>query len=69
MIGIHLLRTGEVEANLLWLGAYLGSGGSVFRTMGLSLHSTTHLDILRRFLEISIHVEQEDNGNCLVRIG
>jgi RNA 3'-terminal phosphate cyclase (ATP) len=27
------------------IGAYLGSGGGVFRTMGLSLHSTTHLEI------------------------
>ena len=36
----------------LGIGAYLGSGGGMFRTMQLSLHSTTHLEILRRFLEI-----------------
>jgi RNA 3'-terminal phosphate cyclase (ATP) len=53
----------------LGIGAYLGSGGSVFRTMGLSLHSTTHIEILRRFLEISIPVDCEDSGNCLVRFG
>ena len=53
----------------LGIGAYLGSGGGVFRTMGLSLHSTTHLEILRRFLGIGIHVEREDGGNCLVRVG
>jgi RNA 3'-terminal phosphate cyclase (ATP) len=53
----------------LGIGAYLGYGGSVFRTMGLSLHSTTHIEILRRFLEISIPVDCEDSGNCLVRVG
>jgi RNA 3'-terminal phosphate cyclase len=53
----------------LGIGAYLGPGGGVFRTMGLSLHSTTHLEILRRFLGISVHVDREDNGNCVVRFG
>ena len=53
----------------LGVGAHLGSGGGVFRTMDLSLHSTTHLDILRRFLEIGIHVDRMDNGNCLVHFG
>jgi RNA 3'-terminal phosphate cyclase (ATP) len=53
----------------LGIGAHLGSGGGVFRTMGLSLHSTTHMEILRRFLEISIQVDREDGGNCLVRLG
>ena len=53
----------------LGIGAYLGSGGGMFRTMELSLHSTTHLEILRRFLEIDVQVDGEDNGNCLVRFG
>jgi RNA 3'-terminal phosphate cyclase (ATP) len=53
----------------LGIGAHLGSGGSVFRTMGLSLHSTTHLEIFRRFLEIGIQVDRKNNGNCLVRFG
>jgi RNA 3'-terminal phosphate cyclase (ATP) len=53
----------------LGIGAHLGSGGGVFRTMGLSLHATTHLEILRRFLEIGIQVDGEDSGNCLVRFG
>jgi hypothetical protein len=38
-------------------------------TIDGSLHSTTHLEILRRFLEIGIQVECEDNENCLVRFG
>ena len=53
----------------LGMGAYLGSGGGMFRTTGLSLHSTTHLEILRRFLEIDIQVDCGDNGNCVVRFG
>ena len=53
----------------LGIGAYLGSGGGVFRTMALSPHSTTHLEILRRFLEIGIQVDREDDDNHLVRLG
>ncbi len=53
----------------LGIGAPLGSGGGVFRTMDLSLHATTHLDILRRFLEIHVQVDREDDGKCLVRLG
>jgi RNA 3'-terminal phosphate cyclase (ATP) len=53
----------------LGIGVHLGSGGGLFRTMELSLHSTTHLEILRRFLEIDIQVDCEDNGNCVVRFG
>jgi RNA 3'-terminal phosphate cyclase (ATP) len=53
----------------LGIGAHLGTGGGVFRTEALSLHSTTHLEILRRFLEIGIQVEQGGPGEWLVRIG
>jgi RNA 3'-terminal phosphate cyclase (ATP) len=53
----------------LGIGAYRGSGGGVFRTQALLLHATTHLEILRHFLEIRIEVDREDNGNCLVRFG
>ena len=53
----------------LGIGAYLGSGGGVFRTMELSLHATTHLEILRRFLELEIHVEHDGPDGWLVRIG
>jgi RNA 3'-terminal phosphate cyclase (ATP) len=53
----------------LGIGVYLGSGGGVFRTMKLSLHATTHLEILRRFLEIEARVDCEGHNNCLVRLG
>ena len=51
----------------LGIGASLGMGGGAFRTMELSLHATTHIEILRRFLEIEIQVDREENGNCVVR--
>ena len=53
----------------LGIGAFFGTGGGAFRTMDLSRHATTHLDILRRFLEINIVVDREDNNICLVRLG
>jgi len=37
--------------------------------MGLSLHSTTHLEILRRFLELDIDVQQDSPDGWLLRIG
>lgn len=53
----------------LGIGVWLGSGGSVFRTMPLSLHATTHLEILRRFLAIEVRVERADHDNCVVCFG
>ena len=53
----------------LGIGAYLGSGGGVFRTMELSPHATTHLEILRRFLETEVRVKQCGPEDWLVRIG
>jgi RNA 3'-terminal phosphate cyclase (ATP) len=53
----------------LGIGAWLGSGGGSFRTMELSLHATTHLEVLRRFLEISIDLVREEHGKCLVHFG
>jgi RNA 3'-terminal phosphate cyclase (ATP) len=53
----------------LGIGAYLGSGGGVFRTMALSPHATTHMEILRRFLEIGIQIEQDGPNDWVLRIG
>ena len=52
----------------LGIAAYLGSGGA-FRTLDLSLHATTHLEILREFLEIEAQVDREGPDNCLIRFG
>jgi RNA 3'-terminal phosphate cyclase (ATP) len=53
----------------LGIGAYLGSGGGVFRTMALSAHATTHLEIMRHFLGLDVKIEHDSKGNCLMQIG
>jgi RNA 3'-terminal phosphate cyclase (ATP) len=52
----------------LGIGAYLGSGGGAFRSQALSLHATTHIEILRHFLGLDVKVERDSQGNCLVQI-
>ncbi len=41
----------------LGIATWQGSGPSIFRTLQLTQHSRTHVDILKRFLEIDIKVE------------
>ncbi|MGL6196281.1 MAG: RNA 3'-terminal phosphate cyclase, partial [Thermoguttaceae bacterium] len=41
----------------LGLAAYQGSGASTFRTLPLSQHSKTHIEILRQFLDIDINIQ------------
>ena len=65
-VGIHLADQLMLP---LGIGAWLGSGGGVFRTMELSLHAATHLEILARFLGIPFDVNREEHDRCLVRLG
>ncbi len=53
----------------LGIGAHLGSGGGNFRTMSPSLHTTTHVEILHRFLDVDTQVEQTGRDDFLVKIG
>jgi RNA 3'-terminal phosphate cyclase (ATP) len=53
----------------LGIGAWRGTGGGEFRTLPLSLHATTHIEILRRFLNVRIEVTADQDGACLVRVG
>jgi len=53
----------------LGVGVYFGTGGGAFRTLSLSAHATTHLEILRHFLELETKVDHDSRGNCLVQIG
>jgi len=53
----------------LGIGAHLGTGGGAFRTLALSGHATTHLEILRDILGVSAVVEQSGGDDCVVRIG
>lgn len=49
------------------LAAAKGSA-SEFRTGPLSQHSLTHINVLRRFLDIQIRVIQNDDGSVTVRV-
>jgi RNA 3'-terminal phosphate cyclase (ATP) len=52
-----------------WQAGNSQRGGS-FRTLPLTRHSTTHIEILRQFLGIDIRVERTEEGNtCRVSVG
>ncbi len=53
----------------LGIAAHFGTGGGMFRTMALSLHATTHIEILHRFLELDVRVELDGPDGYVVRIG
>jgi RNA 3'-terminal phosphate cyclase (ATP) len=52
----------------LAIGAGQGTGGGQFRTLSLSPHSTTHLDVVQRFLDIQVEVEEKDRDETIVSI-
>ena len=57
---------GEYLADQLMLpmaiGKAKGTGGGSYRTGPLSLHSTTHIDIIREFLDIEVSVTEQDDA-------
>jgi RNA 3'-terminal phosphate cyclase (ATP) len=62
---------GEYLADQLMMPMGLAASrgqSSEFRTMELSMHSQTHLDVLKRFLDIETSVVQEEAGSVVVRI-
>ncbi|WP_182867899.1 RNA 3'-terminal phosphate cyclase [Stieleria mannarensis] len=71
----HLARrvpVGEYLADQLMMPMGLAAAQghtSTFRTGPLSLHSQTHLAVLKRFLPIQIEVSEEDDGNVRVKFG
>ena len=44
------------------------AGHGRYLTLPLSLHSTTHVDLIRQFLDIDVAVERIDRDRCLVRV-
>lgn len=46
-----------------------GAGPSVFRTMALTDHSTTHINIIREFLDVEIAVEELAADEIRVQVG
>jgi len=65
-VGEHL-----ADQLLLPLGIAAASDGAAsrFRTLALSSHATTHIELLRQFLDVEIRVEPLGPDECLVHIG
>ena len=59
---------GEHLADQLLLPLAVGRGGS-FTTTPLSSHSTTNIDVIRRFVDVEIAVEELSRGVTRVRVG
>ncbi len=53
----------------LGIAAYQKTGGGMFRTMPLTQHSSTHINILQRFLEVKIKVRESGANSVVVEIG
>lgn len=52
----------------LGIGAWQGGGGGTFRTVGLSMHARTHLEILKTFLDIRAEAVQQGRDDWQVEI-
>lgn len=52
----------------LGIAAWQSGRGGSFRTLPLTRHSMTHIDLVRQFLEIPIHIERESHA-CRVIVG
>ena len=63
----HGAPVGEHLADQLLLPMAL-AGGGVFRTGPLSLHSRTHIDILKRFLPLDVAVTREEGAGRVERV-
>ncbi len=59
---------GPFLADQLLLPFALAGGGS-FRTVPLSRHSLTNIEVIRQFLDVEISVESASDRSCLVKIG
>jgi len=63
-VGMHLADQLMLP---LAIASHLGTGGGAFRTLELTPHSTTHLEVIREFLEVDAQVEHEGDHRCQVR--
>lgn len=63
-IGPHL-----ADQLLLPCGIAASQGAtSTFRTCRLTMHSTTHIDLLKQFLPIEVEVVPQEERSCVVRV-
>jgi len=52
----------------LGISAWQGRGGGVFRTLPLSQHAITHIEVLKHCLEVRVEVVTDSDGNAKVSI-
>ena len=52
----------------LGIAAHFGTGGGEFRTLDLSEHARTHIEILRTFLDVEVEIETRQADDVLVRV-
>lgn len=44
------------------------AGGGAFRSMGLSLHARTNIEVIKMFLDVSFAIDESDPSGCVVRV-
>ncbi|MEL6339276.1 MAG: RNA 3'-terminal phosphate cyclase [Myxococcota bacterium] len=44
------------------------AGGGSFRTVGVTAHTSTNVEVVTRFLDVSIDVQRQERGNVLVDV-
>jgi RNA 3'-terminal phosphate cyclase (ATP) len=59
---------GEHLADQLLIPLALAGGGS-FATGPVSLHTTTNIEIIKKFLDVDIFVTRSKNGNSVIEVG
>ncbi|MEO0459748.1 MAG: RNA 3'-terminal phosphate cyclase [Myxococcota bacterium] len=59
-VGVHL-------ADQLIVPAAMAGKGS-FRTVGVTAHTSTNVNVVMRFLDVSIDIQREERGNVLVGV-
>lgn len=52
----------------LAIGASQSTGGGTFRTLKLSEHSMTHIEVVKSFLDIEIDIRETDRDSCSITI-
>ncbi|MBI1851160.1 MAG: RNA 3'-terminal phosphate cyclase [Planctomycetes bacterium] len=60
-VGVHL-------ADQLLIPVAMAGAGA-FRTMPLSRHARTNVDVVNRFLQVDVAVSEEPNRSCVVKFG
>lgn len=61
------VAVGSYLADQLLLPFAMARGGS-FTTLPLSRHSTTNIEVIRKFLDVEIQVDRREDRTCMVKI-